>query len=561
MTVDTRAAYYQRVRAVVGDSLADGHAAIWDLGFGYLAAEALARTGLRRQTWFDGGAATGAFCRSLGWRSAGQPRGPALSEHCQRHNRFEQNWSLTCRPRELDELRRVLSADPPHVLLARGDEHAPALARLALDHGVPLVLAFVPRTGPAHALHVVWLPGSRVDPEALLSFCGELSALPQLDLDRLEHHLEGLEARSVGLSLARWILARDRPPRPDLEEPLVHAGAAVLLRGGPDWPWAVGFARPSGELLERLGRAASPRYLPPAAFRGKERVLVLGLGTASLLCAELGPWAKQLLAVDCKPVSPYNPVRQIYGTDCIGQNKGEALLGILADRWDPTGAWETRRDGDLLLRVGAQHTLATAELELTAENEDARRRFAALLDAFQPSLAVVAMGRSRDDNFVAAAELRRRGIRHVTPTAFPGVSHFKHILTDGSLGPCYDCLQGHLAIDGGAAPTLQAEERDLFYGGTQPATLAETLPSAHSLLRVVTDLALPAAARPPYLLRELAHERNCWVGANRVERRPEGWLYGVARPFNLVTYGVEDLVGSRAEERCPCGRVNPVRRV
>jgi len=73
--------------------------------------------------------------------------------------------------------------------------------------------------------------------------------------------------------------------------------------------------------------------------------------------------------------------------------------------------------------------------------------------------------------------------------------------------------------------------------------------------------ALPPAARPAYLRRELAAERNCLVGANRAERTTGGWLYGVDRPFQLVTFGVEHLVGSRAEQRCPCGRVNRVRNV
>jgi hypothetical protein len=120
-------------------------------------------------------------------------------------------------------------------------------------------------------------------------------------------------------------------------------------------------------------------------------------------------------------------------------------------------------------------------------------------------------------------------------------------------------LQGHLAIDGGAGPSLSPDEQQMFYGGTQPATLAETLPSAHSLLRLARDLALPPAARPPYLQAQLAGERNCLVGANRAERDAAGgWLYGVDRPFKMVSFGIADIVGSRAEQPCPCGRVNRV---
>ena len=105
----------------------------------------------------------------------------------------------------------------------------------------------------------------------------------------------------------------------------------------------------------------------------------------------------------------------------------------------------------------------------------------------------------------------------------------------------------------------------MFYGGTQPATLAETMPSAFSLLRLARDLALPPAARPAYLAQQLYAERPCFVGANRAERTTladgsKQWLYGVDRPFKMVSYGMGDLVGSRSEERCPsCGRVNRMR--
>jgi hypothetical protein len=170
------------------------------------------------------------------------------------------------------------------------------------------------------------------------------------------------------------------------------------------------------------------------------------------------------------------------------------------------------------------------------------------------------MGRTHDDNFAATSALRRRGIRHITPSAFPGVTHYKHILTDGAEGPCYDCIQGHLpAVDSGAGPALSPAEREMFYGGSQPATLAETYPSAHSLLRLAVDLALPRGARPGYLLRELGAERPCFVGANRAEQSGDAWLYGVDRPFGMVTFGVADVARAEKPVRCACGRINAPR--
>jgi hypothetical protein len=545
--------YYVRVRPVVGQALSTRRIAVWGLDLGYLAAEALARTGLRRQTWFDDGVADGALCRSFGRELCGRPRGEALAEQCRRHNTLEESWELSTRRRDLGELRAHLAAEPPHLLLAAGDADAEEVARAAIDAGVPLVMVFVP-AGPAVGVcQVVWIPGGAVAPADLLRTCGELAAVPALDLDRPENHLDGLEARSLSLALAKWILLRgDGATRPDLEEPIVQRGRSVVLRGQPDWPWAVRFARPTPAIAALAG-AAGQRYRSPLALLRRERVLVLGLGTGSLFCAEAPLLFSHLLFVDCKEVAPVNPVRQIYSTSHLGQPKERAMVEILAARTEPAAAWTAHDDGTLYELRSSQRTLAGARLRLSAD-ADALSRYRDLLDRFRPTLAIVGMGRSRDVNFVAAEELRQRGIRHITPSAFPGVTHFKQILTDGASGPCYDCLQGHLAVDGGAGPTLAPEEREMFYGGSQPATLAETYPSAHSLLRLAADLALPRAARPLYLLGELAAERCCFVGANRAERSGGDWLYGVDRPFNIVTYGVSDVIAETARGRCSCGR-------
>lgn len=546
--------YYLRVRPVLGQTFFARRVAVWDLGFGYLAAEALARTGLRRQVWLDGGTAGGALCRSLGGSLQGLPRAAALERACHEHNHLEKDWQLESRPRRVDELRRLFREDPPDLLLARADEHSEAVARSALDAGVPLVLSAVPRSALAGCLHLCWLPGSRADVDLLLRFCRALQGLPQLDLDELDSHLDGLEARSLALGLSRWILTRQRVARPDLENPLLENGQALLLRGQPDWPWAVRFLEPRPELCAALV-SPLPRYRAPLPLLRRRRVLVLGLGTGSLFCAEAGAFFDELIFVDCKEVRPVNPVRQIYPTASIGRPKAEVIASLLAERLDPVARWEEVSLGPArALRSGAR-TLAFAELRLKESEPGSREAFGRLLDELRPALAVVAMGRSRDDNFIAAEELRRRRIRHVTPSAFPGVTHFKHILTDGDSGPCYDCLQGHLAVDSGPGPSLSNEEREMFYGGSQPATLAETLPSAHSLLRLVVDLGMPRGARPAYLLAELAAERTCLVGSNRAEQSPAGgWLYGLAQPFSMVSYGVQDVVASGLRETCSCGR-------
>ena len=360
----------------------------------------------------------------------------------------------------------------------------------------------------------------------------------------------------MALGLARWILSPGSPRRPDLGVPLLRQGRALLARGRPEWPWSTLFLRPAQEVLSRLCAPAAARYAPPLTLLGRQRVLVLGLGTASLFCAEAGLLAPHLCLLDGGVVSPFNPVRQAYGVALVGQPKHQALAEVLRGRLEAGAGWDRAEDGPLTVWRTSTRSVSHARLRLSLLADGSGRSFEGVLDTFRPTLAVVGMGRSKDDNFTATAALRRRGIPHITPTAFPAVTHFKHILTDGSVGPCYDCIQGHLPLDQGAGPTLAPAEREIFYGGTQPATLAETLPSAHSLLRLALDLALPPPARPSYLRRELNAERVCFVGANRAERREAEWLYGVDRPFGMVAYGVEDLLGEAEERRCRCGRMN-----
>jgi len=554
-----RETYLDRVRPLLGERFFDARVTVWGLGVHYLAAEALARTGLTRQTWFDDEQAGGALCRSLGFDLAGVRRGTALARRCRQHNPAEEGWALVSRPPRADGLRRHLNAGNSALLLASSPgsdgDGAAAVARAAVDSGTPLVFTFTPRGVAAVCAQLVWRPGSAADPGRVVQAARALGELPGQDLDRSENHLDGLEARSMALSLARWLLAPESPTRPDLERPLLEQGRALAVRARPEWPWSTLFLRPTARALDEIGRPAA-WYRPPLKLLRKQRLLVLGLGTASLFCAEAGLISRDICLVDAKQVSPFNPVRQVYGADEVGRPKAEALCDILRERIEPGASWSRLEDGPLTRYRGDGLALSHAELHLSARRRASVQRFEEILDRFKPTLAVVGMGRSKDDNFTATAALRRRGIRHVTPTAFPAVTHFKHVLTDGDRGPCYDCIQGHLPLDGGAGPELDRAEREIFYGGTQPATLAETLPSAHSLLRLAAGLALPDAARPPYLRGELAAERVCFVGANRTQRNDAGWLYGVDRPFTMVTYGVEDLLGGDTARRCACGRLN-----
>ena len=117
--------YYLRVRPVVGQALATKRLAVWGLDLGYLAAEALARTGLRSQSWLAAGERAGqAFARSLGQEHRDAPIGTALDGHCRRHNHLESDWSLDSDlPRTTARLVQLLHQDPPDLLLAAAAWH------------------------------------------------------------------------------------------------------------------------------------------------------------------------------------------------------------------------------------------------------------------------------------------------------------------------------------------------------------------------------------------------------------------------------------------------------
>jgi hypothetical protein len=202
-------------------------------------------------------------------------------------------------------------------------------------------------------------------------------------------------------------------------------------------------------------------------------------------------------------------------------------------------------------------SISGCSLEVSEENEE---KLAELIRWYNPTLAVVGMGRSgaAEPNFIAANLLRKAGIRHIVPSAFPSAAAYKMIVVDGASGACYGCIQHKLVIDAGNAPTLTNAQQRMFYGGVQPATVFETYPSVHCLLRLCIELC--SSGRRIWFSELLAQEKNCLVGCNRAEQKDGGWVYGVSMPGQVVAYGTADLAGTREFTQCPsCGRSYSVR--
>jgi hypothetical protein len=144
---DWRRTYFDRVRPAVGELLQTRSLAVWRVERCALAAEALARSGLRHQVWLCSAPSSAAMRRSFGQRLQGDAAGDALAAHCAAHNTFETDWQLDRRPAEIAQLARLLCREPPALLLAALDEHAGEVCRVAIDAAVPLTARKTTLTG------------------------------------------------------------------------------------------------------------------------------------------------------------------------------------------------------------------------------------------------------------------------------------------------------------------------------------------------------------------------------------------------------------------------------
>ncbi|HEV8320625.1 MAG TPA: hypothetical protein VG389_03360 [Myxococcota bacterium] len=527
------ALYYQRVAPVVGESLRGRTVRARGAAGLARALEALGRTGVTSFSVPPGEADVGA----------------ALAEALGAHNRWEA-YDVAAEEAPPAGTALLVACGGP------GGAGAAALAE-ARRAGVPAVLGWLLDGCVAPVARLVWLPDLDADRAAARAAdlrVAELDAAAPAD-PRLRF-LDWLDLNALCLAAATSLLVRGGPrARPELEDLWLGERRVLLLHGSVHWPWEVRY--PAIDHPLALAAESVPPPLRPA-LTARARVLLLGCGTGSLFAGEAVRFFRQLVMVDAKPFSAFNPVRQLAGTDHVeGKLKPFALQDVLAERIAPDGAWDDETDGPVLWRRGMGYALGAAELFLREGDPASVARFEELCDRVRPDVAVVAMGRSRDDNFTACEILRRRGVRHVVPSAFPGVTHYKHVLVDGADGPCYECLQNRLPVDAGAAPELTPEARELFYGGTQPATMAETLPSVYSLLRLVVELSLPRSVRAPWLQERLSLGATCFVGGNRALRTPagDGWLYGVRLPHQVVSYGAREVRAAVAGARCrACGR-------
>ncbi len=317
--------------------------------------------------------------------------------------------------------------------------------------------------------------------------------------------------------------------------------ARDLLLGRVSWPSGVTCL---GSRLWPFTETAQPLPAPePApAPRSGRHLLVVGAGSVGSegvrqLRCEVEAWT----LVDDATVSVFNPQRQWFGTDEIGERKVEALARRLAPA-----------------RVRAVPSrLASGNLQLLE----------ALLDEARPDAAVLATG-TADDACVAAL-LDRRGIPHVVAYAYPGARFFEvTAVAEGS--PCLHCYRGHLyrgpecqapMTDEVARflyrePSEAERERAFVNLVAEPATAIETGRIADVAALCVRELLVPPDRRRFWFRRVLDAGTNCLLGGNVVEQRGEGeTAYGLTYAGQVVRLGLEDIAGAEDYLSCPsCGR-------
>lgn len=310
----------------------------------------------------------------------------------------------------------------------------------------------------------------------------------------------------------------------------------VTYHGHRDWPFAQ---------LERPGPAPQPA---PPVEAGKH-VMVIGCGSVG---SEVIRWLSReplrWTLVDSSRVSIFNPHRQWFGTDEVGQAKVDALARRL---------------------VPAQVRPVRAEIH--ADNLD---RLAQLIDSDRPDAVLLATGTA--DHGPVAELLWRKGVPHVAACAYPQARFFEVMpVIPAEATPCLSCFRGNLyrGIESSAPMSdelahflyreLTPAERDRAYIDlvAEPATPIETGRIAEVAGRCLVELLAPAARRSQWFKRLLAEATSCLLGGSVVEPRGPGeTAYGITFAGQVVRLGVDDVVGSGAALTCPvCGRTLEVK--
>jgi hypothetical protein len=272
-------------------------------------------------------------------------------------------------------------------------------------------------------------------------------------------------------------------------------------------------------------------------------------------CGSVGSEAARLLAVagvtrwtlvDGGEVSVFNPCRQWYGADEIGQRKVAALARRLPGR------------------------TTTVPRALGPDDAEALQL---LVKDDRPDVALLCAGTADHDPL--ARVLWQLGLAHVVACAYPQARFFEvDVVLPGPTPtqpstPCLHCFRGHLFRGAEPAPPmddelasflyqqLDPEERRRLYVDlvAEPATAIETGRVAEVTARCAAEVIAPPETRSRWFQRMLAGETTCLLGGNVVEQIGDEMSYGLTFPGQVVRLGLGDVAGAAALRVCEvCGR-------
>lgn len=558
--------YYNRILPVVGTVFREKTVAFINPTTSCLITDALARCGTIKQLYF--------FCRTTktgdaisltyGHKYDGLSAGVALQEQLSSHNTLEKEWGLDTRSESsLQEIAEVLQEQQVDLIVGGGDlESAWVANSLAKLTNIPTVGWLLFKNISVQS--AVFVSGANLPDPLFDDIAKQMSSIVEDEIN-LHNNLVWLETMDLVMNYVKTLFLRGTEfERKDLEKLFFQEKRNFVLRGTAEWPWWVHYVNSKNKFNFLTNLFATKYFVPPIpeeAFQ-EDKVMIIGCGTGSLIISDLVNYFNDLLLVDHKSFSAYNPVRQLIGTSWVtSELKPFVLQKFLAQRVDPDGKWKKSDNGPMSTVSNGKYSFSAADLLVREDNPESLSAFEDLLDLYNPTLVIVSTGRTYDDNFTICEILRKRGVKHIVPSAFPGATHYKVVVVNGDQGPCYECFQNNLTLDVTPGVTLNEDMRSMLYTDpddpTQPATIIETWPSAHLALRLALELSLPDYLRSSWFFESLKANKICFVGGNYSEAIVDqpGFVYGVEYPGQVVLYGIEDVAGLNDSFVCSvCGQ-------
>lgn len=534
MSIKERDDYYARVQRIVGDKLLSKRVAVYGLSYLSKAIELLVNCGLLQFGSMDDESVKTDDMMALVW---GINNGGIFENDffgvLKRHNELEDRWDFAKGDAKED---LILAAGSLTVLRGAYDR--------AKEKNVPAILGALLEGGTS-VINVMF-PGD--------DFLFNRQGIQFIEPLRKIRYFDWIDLNNQMANLAKALLLRGSDwSRPDIYDFLDNGRRAILL-AHPTWPWVQRYFSCSKEDIDCLEgiitRAIGRQISASLEYKldGKN-VLIVGLGSlGSIIADHMRFLGANVTGIDCRDVSQYNPVRQLYSTRAVGKPKSIALMIELEER-------ERIREGQ---------SFGGEQAEIPNSIKGAKM-FDRLIEKWNPDLVFLTTAHSAESRM--ADILRKRNIPHIIARCYPRGRWFEITMVDGANGPCFNCF--HRQLFTGAVPELTEEQMARYDPNTdpeilktEPATRVETSRAVDAASRMGAELSLAGEKRSLWMRKLLDESRTFFVGGNYVEKDSENdWAYGVETPGGMAVYGAGDIIGAEGEtlRSCLyCGKVHEV---